>query len=218
MSLYDDLGLDPSAPADRIKAAHRRAVKAHHPDAGGDRERFDRAQKAYDILSDPERRSRYDETGEVDEAPVSSEKQAVLTLAREVLMGVVMGVEDLSKLDVVGRGIETLERGLLHLAARTADVDVKLARLAAARARLSRLPVAAGEEDDGDLVGQLFDQQARDLQGAKPQIERNTRVHQGAIELLRRYAYRVDYADGTATISRGQGTLNVVVEERKLDF
>jgi curved DNA-binding protein CbpA len=218
LSLYDDLGLDPAAPADRVKAAHRRAVKAHHPDAGGDRERFDRAQKAYDVLSDPERRRRYDETGEVDEAPVSSEKQAILALAREVLMGVVMGVEDLARLDVIGRGIETLERGLLQLAARAADIDVKLARLAAARLRLSRLPTTPDEDDEGDLVGQLFDQQERDLQASKPQTERSVRVHEGAIELLRRYAYRVDYADGTVTISRGKGAINVTVEERKLGF
>lgn len=63
-NLYDELGVEPDATPAAIKAAHRKLVKAHHPDAGGDGDAFRRAQHAYDILSDPERRERYDRTGD----------------------------------------------------------------------------------------------------------------------------------------------------------
>jgi len=36
VSLYDDLGIDKDASQDEIKAALRKAVRQHNPDAGGD--------------------------------------------------------------------------------------------------------------------------------------------------------------------------------------
>lgn len=68
-SLYATLGLRRNATAETIKAAYRRLVKSAHPDAGGDRARFEHLTLAYDVLSDPDRRTRYDETGETDAAP-----------------------------------------------------------------------------------------------------------------------------------------------------
>lgn len=57
--LYADLGVPPTATAAELKAAWRRASKAH-PDVGGDPERFSRAKAAYDFLADPSRRVIYD--------------------------------------------------------------------------------------------------------------------------------------------------------------
>ena len=37
---YEELGVDKTACPDDIKKAHRKAVRAHHPDAGGDPEKF----------------------------------------------------------------------------------------------------------------------------------------------------------------------------------
>lgn len=65
-TLYDALGVPPDASPDDIKAAHRAAAKRHHPDAGGDAEKFGQIQRAYDVLSDPDRRARYDATGDTD--------------------------------------------------------------------------------------------------------------------------------------------------------
>ena len=69
MSLYDILGVSPDADADAIRAAHRRLVRKHHPDAGGNPEEFHKVQNAYLILRDPKTRERYDITGEEEIAP-----------------------------------------------------------------------------------------------------------------------------------------------------
>jgi curved DNA-binding protein CbpA len=66
VSLYEDLGVSPEADAAAIKAAHRKAAKEHHPDAGGDREKFELVQKAWLVLSDTDARKRYDETGQTE--------------------------------------------------------------------------------------------------------------------------------------------------------
>lgn len=64
--LYDTLGVPPDATPEDIKAAYRAEAKKHHPDAGGDAERFGELQKAYDVLSDEDKRRRYDQTGSTD--------------------------------------------------------------------------------------------------------------------------------------------------------
>lgn len=62
--LYQVLGVPEDADADAIKKAYRSLAKKHHPDANpGDKkaeERFKEIGQAYEILSDPEKRRRYD--------------------------------------------------------------------------------------------------------------------------------------------------------------
>jgi hypothetical protein len=49
-ALYALLGLRPGATQEAIKAAWRRAAQRHHPDKGGNAEKFKRAKYAYDTL------------------------------------------------------------------------------------------------------------------------------------------------------------------------
>lgn len=62
-SLYAILGIHETASTFEIKIAYKQLCKEHHPDVGGDPERFIQINNAYKILSDPERRERYDTTG-----------------------------------------------------------------------------------------------------------------------------------------------------------
>jgi len=62
--LYATLGVAPQAQAEEVKRAYRRLAREHHPDAGGDAERFKEVTHAYEVLSDPERRARYDRFGD----------------------------------------------------------------------------------------------------------------------------------------------------------
>ena len=57
---YRVLGLGPSASHGEIKAAYRRLVKEHHPDAGGDEERILALNAAWELLGDAERRRAFD--------------------------------------------------------------------------------------------------------------------------------------------------------------
>ena len=59
---YDALQLPRGASADDVRAAFRRLAREHHPDrAGADGEAMARVNQAYEVLSDPERRARYDQ-------------------------------------------------------------------------------------------------------------------------------------------------------------
>jgi len=66
-SLYDILGLARNASSEEIKKAYRKLALQHHPDKGGDQEKFKTIQRAYDVLSDEQRRHTYDHTGSEQE-------------------------------------------------------------------------------------------------------------------------------------------------------
>lgn len=66
-NLYDVLAIAKDATAEQIKKAYRKLAMKHHPDKGGDELQFKELSKAYSVLSDEDKRKRYDETGQVEE-------------------------------------------------------------------------------------------------------------------------------------------------------
>jgi curved DNA-binding protein CbpA len=79
---YADLGVPKDADAPTIKRAYRRKAAQHHPDKGGTPEAFMAVQRAYDILSNDERRARYDQYGDTE--PEDLDTEAHKTLIRTV--------------------------------------------------------------------------------------------------------------------------------------
>ncbi|MEL4897549.1 molecular chaperone DnaJ [Crocosphaera sp. Alani8] len=64
---YEILGVDRNANKDDLKKAYRRLARQYHPDVNketGAEERFKEINRAYEVLSEPETRSRYDQFGE----------------------------------------------------------------------------------------------------------------------------------------------------------
>ena len=61
---YDILGVKKDASEDEIKKAFRRLARKHHPDTGGSEEKFKEINEAYEVLSDSEKRSQYDQFGQ----------------------------------------------------------------------------------------------------------------------------------------------------------
>ena len=65
MDLYKTLGIERGASSSDVKKAYMRLAKTEHPDKGGDEENFKKIVKAYEVLSDNDKRSFYDQTGQI---------------------------------------------------------------------------------------------------------------------------------------------------------
>lgn len=57
---YATLGVAKTASQDEIKRAFRKLASQHHPDKGGDTQKFQEIQAAYDVLGDEQKRAAYD--------------------------------------------------------------------------------------------------------------------------------------------------------------
>lgn len=60
MNYYEKLGLQRGASIEEIKKAYRSMAMKHHPDRGGDEQRFKEIEEAYRTLSDPEKKNLID--------------------------------------------------------------------------------------------------------------------------------------------------------------
>lgn len=61
--LYETLGVEKNANEKDIKKAYRKLAVKHHPDKGGDEHKFKEISAAYEVLSDKEKRAKYDKYG-----------------------------------------------------------------------------------------------------------------------------------------------------------
>lgn len=90
-TLYEILGVRPDADDAALGRAYRQRAKQCHPDRNPERgELFKQLADAYAVLSDPERRRRYDETGETDTTPEGALRREALKALGQIL-GAIIG-------------------------------------------------------------------------------------------------------------------------------
>ena len=65
--LYNTLGVNKNASDRDIKTAYKKKAMEHHPDKGGNADKFAEVSNAYETLKDPQKRAFYDHTGSTDQ-------------------------------------------------------------------------------------------------------------------------------------------------------
>lgn len=87
LDLYGILGAHPLASAEEIKRAYRKLAMENHPDRGGSGARFRDISLAYEVLGDPDRRKKYDETGSYENSKFDIISATIAQLAVQAFEG-----------------------------------------------------------------------------------------------------------------------------------
>ncbi len=187
--LYKILGVKRTAPRKDIHKAYRTKAKTAHPDSGGSVESFNALVVAYSVLTDQERRTRYDETGEIDTPKPDNFNGGAIEIIAEKLGLVIHAEHDLAAMDI-GALIERAIRD--DIAARKASVDHQKR----AGERLTRLRSRAKRKAEGDdnLVARVLDWHELAIKNHIKKNEDSILHLERALELLNDYSFGDDLA------------------------
>lgn len=179
---YEELGVQPDATDEEIRAAYRRKAKGAHPDRpGGDAGKMAQANRAYETLISPDRRLTYDRTGEDRPPPIDRRAQDLVT--SNVLAW--MGSDDTSG-DLVADVTKHFAQQQKDLLKKVVEGTAFAAKL---RKRVSKLKYRG---KGADLVRFAVIQKIRETKQLIEKLKDQADVFDRAKELLRTYEYEVE--------------------------
>jgi curved DNA-binding protein CbpA len=194
-TLYDDLGVPEDATEEEIKKAYRKKASETHPDKkGGSTEKFQIVQKAFAVLSSPEEKSHYDETG-AERNTKTLTNEAMPELASLFMSLVDTEGIDLAKINL----IDVCRKHILTVIAKQEQVIPEIHKTIVKReAILKRLKKKKKKKGFALLESTM----KRDIQGRYRGIEdtkRRIAISHEMIRLLDEYEYIVDTAPDVPT-------------------
>ena len=155
---YETLGIDRAAVPEQIKAAYKRLAQTIHPDKGGGDAAFQQLQEAYAVLSDPDRRARYDR-GE-DTGPINSPEHRARSGMAGLFKKAALAAEDHQ--DMIQMVRDGINQGIKKVHGDTAKLERSIGKLEKARDRVTY------KGDGVDMFAGVIDQQ---IDNAKRTIE-----------------------------------------------
>lgn len=188
--LYELLGVQRDATADEIHAAFRKLSKLHHPDKGGDPEEFRLMKLADEVLTDPERRARYDTTGDTGDngSPDQIKADALATLAQVLGMAIEAPVPMFGgEPDIVKTMRDILLAKKLEIVSDKSRFGSKVVKLQKIK---NKITVKSGENH----LAAVLQSQIEHLNNNITQAERAIEIAKVALKDLERYMFEVDKA------------------------
>lgn len=186
--LYEMLGVEKDATLKDIKAAYRAKSKKAHPDAGGHEVEFNTLKLAFDILSNPARRERYDRTGRTDESPVTP--QAIRGMIANTVRAIVTaqrpdGTTDNPEWDdIKQKVILTILDGRRAVANLRVETQRKIKRV---NQLLSRFKSRTEEDPVGDALREELKKLEEEMRGHEDALEMSRELEAA----FRQYDYEV---------------------------
>jgi len=189
IDLYGVLGVRCGAAQGDIRRAYRRKAKTSHPDGGGSDGAFGEIATAYAVLSDPERRERYDLTGEIDLPRADTLDASAFEVIAQKLGLIIHADHDVTALDI-GALIEgAIREDMAQRRANIASHECAIQRTTKLRARIKRK--ANGTDN---MLAKVLDWHEA---SAKDQIKKNEAAVcslERALEILKDYSFAEELA------------------------
>ena len=202
--LYEILGVKRTAARKDIHKAYRRKAKTAHPDSGGTVGAFNELVTAYGVLSDAERRMKYDETGEIDPPRPNNFDGGAIEIIAEKLGLVIHAEHDLEAMDVGALIEQAIRQDIADRKGSITHQKRAGERLAALRARTKRK--AQGE---GNLVAGVLDWHELAIKNHIKKHEEAVRFLERALEILKDYSFGDDLV--AAQAEEVSGALNDIL-------
>ena len=182
--LYQILGVRRAAAQQEIQKAYRRKAKSSHPDAGGSVEAFGELSTAYGVLSDPNRRERYDRTGEIDPPRADTLDASAFEVIAQKLGMIIHAERDVTALDIDALIEAAIREDMVQRRANIESHRRAIERTSRLRARVKRK--AKGKDN---MLAKVLDwheatskDQIRKSEAAVSSMER-------ALEILKDYSF-----------------------------
>lgn len=161
MNHYETLGVERNAKPAQIKRAYRKLASTYHTDRnGGNHDVMAAINKAYETLSDPERRARYDASGEDGPRPPTLQERAENTVAQVVMQ--------ILQSDFDGNIIAELRK---HFTEKVTEVSAANKKLQAKADQLRKRKTGITSKSKVNLIHVLIDEQVTKMLNT---IEKNT--------------------------------------------
>lgn len=181
--LYSTLGVKKNASRAEIRGAYRKAAKKAHPDSGGDADKFAMISLAADVLSDDERRAKYDATGSVEDKPQEKSMSVVLEAIDAVLNECVRRGIAPESVDVIADSKKTLK---IKLEKMDEQYKAGLAQLVSARKIAKRFKTKKGKPN---RISALLEGRIRQAEEATQASIRDRPSIERALEILSDHEY-----------------------------
>ncbi len=182
---YLILDLARSAKPAEIKLAYRRKVQQAHPDRGGDPEHFVLVVRAFGLLSDPDTRRLFDETGLVDDDAVKGYRREVTVILADmfdaaVSTAIATGLR-LEGVDFIAQMSSAVETGLAEARVQLQRTDREIGALQTLRNRIRRT------DEDRNLFAERVQGQVVAKTGEHAAIKRRVAMLETALAELGNY-------------------------------
>jgi curved DNA-binding protein CbpA len=191
VTLYDILGVSADATPEAIKLAFRKLANVHHPDKGGDQDRFQNIQFAYEVLSDPNRRGNYDSSGSTDdpaEVQRLRDERDVLSILREIVDSSINHPElDPEVMDAKQPAVARVQQVIVEFHQERARTARKAAKARELHSRYKTVEAGAESPILGLLAGRITE-----FERIQESIDRAIRLHYRVIEILDQHIYLVN--------------------------
>ena len=189
MKLYEILGVGKDANKEEVKKAYRKKSKETHPDAGGKQEDFFELTIAYKILSDDDKRSRYDNGEPVDDLNKKEEDKSLVIIAQLIQM-----LFQSADLDCQN-AVELIK---LNIANNIVDLDKDLQNKEKIKSNIKKFLKRLKVKNKNQLVKQLAESQSLQIDIEIGKVKKEKEHFEKALKIMEDYDY--DY-EQQATIN-----------------
>lgn len=189
---YAILGVPKDADTAAVRKAYRKAAKRAHPDAGGDEKSFALIKLAHDVLTDAQRRAKYDATGSIDPKEPDNALSDVLNIVMASLDAAIRVCE--------AEGTDPVHRDLVALMKRQIDKGnderaQKREVLKQAKRKLEKLQSRFSTKKSAvNFLDNMISQGLANIEPQLQMLERFDIAAKAAKEMLADYEFRSDKA------------------------